>query len=68
MGLASNFAVNLKRRRVKSGLSQQGLAQAAGVSVSYVSMLEREQRVPPLATIEQLAIALSVRPLDLLKA
>jgi transcriptional regulator with XRE-family HTH domain len=38
------------------------------ISVSYVSMLERGQRSPPLETIEALAEALGVRPVALLSA
>jgi len=41
---------------------------AAGVSVSYISMLERGQRSPPLEMLEALAKALRVSPLELLQA
>lgn len=68
MSLAENFAANLKRTRLRHKRSQEALAQEAHLSVSYVSMLERGQRTPPLQTIEQLAGALGVRPIDLLKA
>jgi len=66
--LAETFAANLKANRQRRHLSQEELARTAGVSVSYVSMLEREQRTPPLDTIEQLAKALKVPALDLLRA
>lgn len=66
--LAENFAANLKATRVRRRQSQEALAQHAGLSVSYISMLEREQRTPPLDTVEQLAKALKVPALDLLKA
>jgi transcriptional regulator with XRE-family HTH domain len=36
------------------------------VSTSYVSMLERNQRTPPLGTLERIARALQVRPVELL--
>lgn len=66
--LAKIFAAQLKFTRQQRKLSQQALAERAGISVSYVSMLEREQRTPPLETVETLAKALQVPALDLLKA
>jgi transcriptional regulator with XRE-family HTH domain len=66
-GLAENFAVNLKAERIRRKLSQEALAGKAKLSVSYVSMLERGQRTPPLETLESLAKALSVSPLALLQ-
>lgn len=53
--------------RAQRKLSQGAVAQKAGVSVSYVSMIERGQRTPPLETLEALAKALSVGPLYLLQ-
>ncbi len=67
MPLAAAFSKNLKRIRLTRQLSQEGLAAKAGISVSYVSMLEREQRSPPLDTLEVLAKSLGVRPLELLE-
>ena len=48
-------------------MSQQAVAKKARVSVSYVSMLERGERTPPLETLEVLAKALGVSPLYLLQ-
>jgi len=61
-------ARNLKRTRVESLLSQEALAEKAKLSVSYISMLERGQRSPPLDTLEILARALRVTPTELLRA
>jgi transcriptional regulator with XRE-family HTH domain len=61
-------AANLKRARLARKFSQEELAKKARVSVSYVSMLERGQRSPPLDTLEVLAKALSVKPTMLLEA
>ncbi len=65
-GLADKFAVNLKNERLRKKLSQEALAAKAGLSVSYISMLERGQRTPPLDTLESLAKALSVSATSLL--
>ncbi len=67
MRLANNFKKNLQTLRRKKALTQEALASKAGISVAYVSMLERGQRTPPLETIEQLAKALRVEPLKLLQ-
>jgi transcriptional regulator with XRE-family HTH domain len=66
MDLLDRFATNVRRFRAKKKLSQKALADRIGISVSYVSMLERGQRSPPLETIEKLAKALGVPPGSLL--
>jgi transcriptional regulator with XRE-family HTH domain len=65
-GLADKFAANLKSERMRKKLSQESLAHKAGLSVSYISMLERGQRTPPLDTLETLAKALSISAVSLL--
>ena len=64
--LTRRFAANIQRLRAKKKLSQKALADKVGISVSYVSMLERGQRSPPLETIEKMAKALQVTPANLL--
>jgi transcriptional regulator with XRE-family HTH domain len=66
MDLLTRFATNVRRIRSKKQLSQKTLADKVGISVSYVSMLERGQRSPPLETIEKVAKALGVPPASLL--
>jgi transcriptional regulator with XRE-family HTH domain len=67
MSLSNIVASNLHALRRQRRLSQGDVARKAGVSVSYISMLERGQRTPPLETLETLAKALAVPPLDLLR-
>ncbi len=67
MALERIVAENLRTLRKQRKLSQEMLAKKAGISVSYVSMLERGERTPPLDTLETLAKALSVAPLQLLQ-
>ena len=64
--LAERFATNLKSERLRRKLSQESLANKAGLSVSYISMLERGQRTPPLDTLESIAKALAVSPTSML--
>lgn len=68
---ASNaFGALLRRYRRAAGLTQEALAERAGYSAVYVGMLERGQRLPHLATVEQLvdALALTGRERDVLQA
>jgi len=57
---------HVRRLRSKKGFPQKVLADTVGISVSYVSMLERGKRSPPLETIEKMARALKVTPAALL--
>jgi transcriptional regulator with XRE-family HTH domain len=68
MPLSTTFSKKLKSTRLRRNLSQAALAEKAAISVSYVSMLERERRSPPLATVERIAGALCVPPASLLSA
>jgi transcriptional regulator with XRE-family HTH domain len=52
-------ARNLRRLRVKRGLSQEALAADAGIDRTYVSCLERGLENPTVAMLEQLADALA---------
>jgi transcriptional regulator with XRE-family HTH domain len=50
----------VREARVRRGLTQLDLAQAADLSVAYVSLIERGGRNPPLTTVASLARALGV--------
>ncbi|ASU39443.1 transcriptional regulator [Herbaspirillum sp. meg3] len=60
------FARNVRRRRLALGLSQEILAEAAGVHRTYVGMLERAEKNVTIYNIERIAIALDVPPSSLL--
>lgn len=55
-----NIGQAIKMCRSRRELSQAELAQRAGCSVSYLSLLENNQRDPALSTIEKIAMALNV--------
>lgn len=57
---------NVKRLRVALALSQEQLAEAAGLSQQYISGLERGQRNPTIVTLWELSRPLKVEPADLL--
>lgn len=50
----------IRRRRSQLGLTLQGLCEQAGLSVGYLSQVERDNAVPTLATLAQIAQALDV--------
>lgn len=68
MTLTEIVSANLKAERRRRKLSQAALAKKAGLCVSYISMLERGERSPPLNTLEQLAKVLRVSAPSLLVA
>ena len=67
MTLRQTVAANLLHMRIQRRMSQSDLALAARLSVSYVSMLERGLRSPPLETLARLSEALIVKPHKLLE-
>lgn len=66
MALRQIFADNLRCARVAAGLSQEELADNAGVDRTYVSALERCRYAASLDVMERLAAALRVTPASLL--
>lgn len=67
MAIRAVFASNLRRLRVASGLSQEALADLAGIDRTYVSALERELYSVSIDTIEKLAAALQAQPAEFLE-
>jgi transcriptional regulator with XRE-family HTH domain len=66
MKLRRTVARNLRRLRQKRGLSQEELADRAGLNRNYVGMIEREENAPTVDALEQLAKALDVNAAELL--
>ena len=58
--LLSRFGDNLRSVRLSKGISQEVLADKAGLHRTYVSSVERGERNVTLETIEKLADALGV--------
>ncbi len=65
--LRSVFAQNLRGMRTSKKLSQEGLAELAGLHRTYVSSVERCERNVTLETVERFAAALGADPVDLLR-
>jgi len=58
---------NIKRIRKEKGISQEKLAEACNTATSYIGLMETYKNVPKLSTIEKIAKALDVDPLELFK-
>ncbi len=60
-----NIGHAIQLARSKRKLSQAQLAERAKISVSYLSLLERSKRDPPLSTLKRVAGALGM-PIEIL--
>lgn len=58
---------NAKRIRLAKGLTQEELAERSGFSQQYISGLERGRRNPTVVSVYELAQALGVDYLELLR-
>ena len=65
--LRSLVGLNIKRFRINSGLSQEEMAEKAGISVPYLGAIERGEKWPSPATFAGIAQGLGVEPCDLMK-
>lgn len=64
--LVAVFATNVPRRRLELKLSQEELAERAGVHRTYVGMLERSEKNVTIYNIWRLASALQIEAAALL--
>lgn len=62
------IGANVRRIRRAANMSQAVLAERAGLSPAYVSMMERGRANPRLETLAALADALGTSPIDILTA
>lgn len=67
MRLRAIVARNLRRLRAERDITQEELAERAGLNRNYVGMIEREENAPTVDTLEKLAEVLQVEPTSLLQ-
>lgn len=60
------FGVKIKRLRIEKGMSQEEVANAAGIERSYMGAIERGERNPSYDKILSIAKAIKVKPSDLI--
>jgi transcriptional regulator with XRE-family HTH domain len=58
---------NIRLHRTAIGLSQEKLAETAGISLTYLGSIERGEKWPSPETLAGIALGLKVNPYDLLK-
>jgi len=56
-----SLGVKLRELRKERNLSQRDLASQAGISPNAISLIEREEISPSVATLQRLAVALNVK-------
>ena len=60
MSLIHVFAINVRKYRTERELSQEALADLAGLHRTYISAVERERRNISIDNIENIAVALNI--------
>jgi transcriptional regulator with XRE-family HTH domain len=59
---------NVKRIRQEKGLTQEQLAELSGFSQQYISGLEQGRRNPTIVSLYELATALGVSHMELVRS
>jgi transcriptional regulator with XRE-family HTH domain len=67
MNLTEAMAANVRRARRASNMTQEELADRAGLSVRHLGSIERAAVSASVAVLEQLARALQVDPCELIR-
>ena len=58
---------NVRRFRERKGMTQERFAEVSGFSQQYISSLERGRRNPTVITLYELALALGVSHIELVR-
>lgn len=66
LAVRTEVARRMRHHRVNARLSQERLAECAGVHRTHIGRIEREETTPSIRMVTQLAEALGVEPTDLL--
>ena len=65
LGIRQVLAQNLKKNRQKCDLTQEKLAEKAGISAHYLAMVEVEKKFPTPEMLDKLAQALDIETVQL---
>ena len=63
--LVQLYSENIKRLRLSKKLTQERLAERAGITSSYISEIENQKKIGKFETIAAIAAALEVEPYEL---
>jgi len=67
MKLKKIFSNNVRKYRIKQNLSQEELAEKAGLHRTYIGSVERGERNITINAMEKICIALEMSIIDLFK-
>lgn len=67
VSLVQRFGDVVRQQRETSGISQEDLADRAGLHRTYISLIERGLRTSSITTVQRLAAALGVSMVDLIR-
>ena len=67
MSLREIVATNLRRLRHAKGMSQEELAEKAGLSARYVGAVERADKSASVTVLGRIADALKIEPAELIQ-
>ena len=67
MDMRTLVGQNVKRIRLQTGMTQEQFAAKSGFSQQYLSTLERGRRNPSIVTLYELATALGVSHIELVR-
>jgi len=68
MNLTTVMATNVRRARHAGKMTQEELADRAGLSARYLGSIERAAVSPTITVLERLAKALGVDPCELIRS
>lgn len=68
MDLKEVMAINLRRLRHAKGMTQEELAERAGLSARYIGAIERADVSASVTVLGQVAVALDVEATELVRA
>ncbi|WP_257315351.1 helix-turn-helix domain-containing protein [Shinella pollutisoli] len=64
--MAKILGENVRKTRLKRGMTLEALATEVGLAYSYMGGIERGQKNPTLDVVERIASALDIEPVSLL--
>jgi transcriptional regulator with XRE-family HTH domain len=64
-GIKEVLSFNLKKNRLKLGLTQEKLSEKANISTHYFAMVELAKKFPSASMLERIAAALEIEPHEL---
>ena len=67
MDICKKFGTSVRELRIAQGLSQEVLAQKAGLHRTYIGGIERGERNVSLINIEKIASALNLSIVDIIE-